>query len=130
MRNPVALFCIFSCMMAQAQDIEEEVYDTAKRIDPRYSNHEYLTRNFTFNTIRDSSMVFLQQYDRAKRENIAIQSLGDVSTPHLQLLFQPFTEQGFITGINPFGDLYFRKEHARFYNARLPFTEFYYTQGK
>ncbi len=130
MKILISVFLILLSLSAKAQKENEEVFDTAKRIDPHYTTYDLLNRNFTFKNIRDSSMLFLQQYDKAKRDNIAIQSLGDVSSPFLPLLFQPFTEQGFITGINPFGDLYFRKKGAHFYNARLPFTEFYYTQGK
>jgi hypothetical protein len=130
MRNIIAVFYILASTAAMGQDADEEIYDTAKRIDPLYSGHELLTRNFSFVNPKDSVMLFFHQYDKAKRDNIAIQSLGDVSSPYLNLLFRPVSEQGFITGMNPFGELYFRKEDARFYNARLPYTEFYYTQGK
>jgi hypothetical protein len=130
MRNLILVCFILFSVSAYAQNEKEEIYDTAKRIDPRSTNNELLIRNFSFKTLQDSSMVFFHQYDRAKKENIAIQNLGDVSTPYLPLLFQPFTETGFITGINPFGNLYYKKEQAVFYNARLPYTEFYYTQGK
>ncbi len=130
MRKLILLCFILFSVSALAQNGKEEIYDTARRMDPLSTNRELLIRNFTFQTVRDSSMVFFSQYDKARRDHIAIQNLGDVSSPFIPLLYHPFSGMGAVAGINPFGNLYFGKEDAVFHNARLPFTEFYYTQGK
>ncbi len=112
-----------------AQNQSEEFYDSARRIEPRFSKSSNFLRNQAFNLIKDSSMIFLNQYDRIKRENIAIQSLGDVAMPYLNLKFQNQTTTGFQVGMNPYQDIFFYNKDAMFYNAKIPFTEFRYVQG-
>lgn len=130
MKNLVVLFLLLASAKCMAQQQGEEVYDTARRMDPRAATQESLNRGFRFDIVKDSTMLFFQQYDRIKRENIGIQNLGDVSSPYINQLFRPYLEQGFIPGINPMGNIYFRNSQARFYDSKMPFTEFYYTQGK
>ncbi|MDP2176703.1 MAG: putative porin [Bacteroidota bacterium] len=108
---------------------QSEVYDTAKRIDPFKSDQYNFYSNHTFNQGYDSSMNYIHQYDKIKRQNTAIQSLGDISMPYLNLGFKPEIRHGFIAGFQPFGDIYLRNDSAKFYNSKLPFTEFHYTQG-
>jgi hypothetical protein len=108
---------------------QNEMYDTAKRVDPRKTNQENFYKNSSFDEIYDSSMTAIHQYDKIKRNHIAIQSLGDISMPYLNLAFKPELRHGFVTGFQPFGDIYFKNDSAKFYNSKMPFTEFHYTQG-
>ena len=124
------LICFVLIQPIYAQSIAEEVYDTAKRIDPISISQEGFLRNSKFNTRIDSSLLFFQQYDRTKKNNIAIQNLGDVHTPFMDLQFKPFEKTGVVAGMNPFQNLYYSIEQARFYNTPLPYTEFQYAQGK
>jgi hypothetical protein len=107
-----------------------EVYDTAKRQDPLSSSIEQAYRSFSFLESQDSSMLFFSQYDAIKRKNIGIQDLGDIGTPYREQLFTPNKTTGFISGLNPFGDIYFSSNTAKLYNAKLPYTEFKYAQGR
>ncbi|MES2617043.1 MAG: putative porin [Bacteroidota bacterium] len=115
-------------MIGKAQ--QGDVYDTAKRMDPYNNDLQLLHRGFRFKTATDSSMVMHSQYNAVKRKENGIQDLGDASTPYLNQAFDPTVISGFITGFNPYGKHYFYNNNARFYNAKLPFTTFYYTQGK
>jgi hypothetical protein len=120
---------IFLLLKTQWGFAQSEVYDTAVRIDPLRTTQNNFYRNFEFNEKHDSSMIFLHQYDKIKRNNIAIQSLGDVSLPYLNLGFKPEFRQGFIAGFQPFGDIYLRNDSAKFYSSKQPYTEFHYAQG-
>ena len=127
MRNLLILLCFLITVGAKAQT---EVYDTAKRLDPFSTNQHDLHRNFQFKKATDSGMLYFSQYSRVRRTHTAIQDLGDVATPYLNLSYTPATQTGFITGFNPYGDYYFYNKNAKFYQAKLPYTYFYYTQGK
>lgn len=117
-------------MMAANTYAQTEVYDTAKRLDPHSTNQQDLHRNFEFKNATDSGLLFFSQYNRVKREHTAIQDLGDVATPYLNLSYVAANQTGFMTGFNPYGDYYFYNKNAKFYQAKLPYTYFYYTQGK
>ncbi len=122
-------FCLvinFSLVFAQ----QEVVFDTAKRIDPYHSVYHNFHRKLTFKEPTDSQMMLHHQYYFAKKNNVGIQDLGDMSTPYLDLVFTPNLKSGFNTGFNPFKENYFYIENAKFYNAKLPYTYFYYTQGR
>ncbi len=121
-------FCFLSTQIT-AQS-ESDVYDTAKRIDPVSSGTEQVFRNFSFSNAPDSSMLFFSQYDAIKLKNIGVQNLGDIGTPYRAQLFSPLKTTGFLSGINPFNDIYFSSANSAFYNAKLPYTEFKYAQGK
>ena len=125
-------FCFFAILIHPicAQSIAEELYDTAKRIDPVSVSQDGFLRNSKYDQRLDSSLLYFQQYDRTKKNNIAIQNLGDVHTPFLDLQFRPFDKTGVVAGMNPFQNLYYSIEQARFYNTPLPYTEFQYAQGK
>ncbi len=127
MRKLLFILGITIAVTAQAQT---EVYDTAKRLDPYSTNQQDLHRNFQFKKATDSGMLYFAQYNKVKRANTAIQDLGDVNTPYLNLSYTPATLTGFVTGFNPYGDYYFYNKNAKFYQAKLPYTYFYYTQGK
>ncbi len=127
MRHIVILLSLILSLTAHAQD---EIFDTAKRVDPHSSNLSNLNRNFNFKEPTDSAMLFFSQYNKVKKENVAIQDLGDIGTPYLNLMFKPASQPGFITGFNPYGDYYFYNKNAKFYRAKVPYTYFYYTQGK
>lgn len=113
-----------------AQSGEDEIYDTARRIDPTHTSRQQFFRDFVFKNHQDSSMLFFSQYDKIKRNNIGIQNLGDIATPFIQLYFNPFTKTGFYSGLNPYGKLYYTSEDALAYDARLPYTEFRFSQGR
>ncbi len=121
-------FCFLSTLVT-AQS-ESDAYDTAKRLDPLSNTTEQVYRNFNFDQSPDSSILFFSQYDAIKRNNIGIQNLGDIGTPYRNQLFSPNKSTGFISGLNPFGDIYYSSADAVFYNAKLPYTEFKYAQGK
>ena len=125
-------FCFFAILIHPicAQSIAEELYDTAKRIDPVSVSQDGFLRNSKYDQRLDSSLLYFQQYDRTKKNNIAIQNLGDVHTPFLDLQFRPYEKTGVVAGMNPFQNLYYSIEQARFYNTPLPYTEFQYAQGK
>lgn len=128
MHRYILLFFIACSLHLSAQ--QGDVYDTAKRMDP-YSTSLYgLHRNQGFDTPTDSSMVFFSQYNPIKRNEMGIQDLGDAFTPYRNQLYSTQVMSGFQTGFNPYGQYYFYNDKARFYDAKLPFTSFYYTQGK
>lgn len=128
MRHIVFGLFIFYAINVHAQTNDK--YDTAKRLDPFSSSIETIYRNFEFKHPTDSSLLFHQQYYAAKKHEIALQDLGDMATPYLPLLFSPNLNSGFNAGFNPFGNNYYYLKNAKFYNANLPFTQFYYTQGR
>ena len=127
MRTLLIIICWLTCTAALAQT---EVYDTAKRMDPYSSDFQTMNRNFKFGNPTDSAMLFFSQYNKVKRNNTAIQDLGDPGTPYINLQYKPSNVTGLITGFNPYGDYYFYNRNAKFYQAKLPYTYFYYTQGK
>lgn len=128
----VFAFCIIFIWLNPifSQNVAEEIYDTAKRIDPLSMPQDALLRGGKFDSKTDSSMLFFQQYDKTKKDNIGIQNLGDVNTPYINLQFKPIEKTGLMLGFTPFQNLYLSSENARFYNAVLPYTEFQYAQGK
>jgi len=130
MKKLLALVCMMPLFVSNAQDNDDEVYDTARRTDPLHCSTENLLRGNRPSEFPDSSMLFMQQYDVTKKSNIAVQNLGDLHTPFIPLLFKPFDETGMQAGMNPFMNLYFRTEDARAYDALMPYTEFHYAQGK
>ena len=124
---PVLLMLPF---ISQGQGVADEVYDTARRLDPYSGTLQEILRNGRVNAKTDSSMLFVQQYDRTRKEHIGIQNLGDVHTPFIDLRFKPYDEMGMRAGLTPFTNLYFSADSARFYDSKLPYTEFHYAQGK
>jgi hypothetical protein len=129
MKKVLLSFFLLSILIAKGQNTNEDVYDTAKRIDPYSTTPEYLHRGFYFNNKPDSTMLFLQQYDRIKRNSIGIQNLGDIGTPYINQQFIPTQNIGFKSGLNIFGDMYFTKDNVKHYNSKIPYSEFAYTQG-
>jgi hypothetical protein len=129
MKSIYALFILLFSLPAIGQNVDEEVYDTAKRQDPYSTDFSTFIRNRQFPDQTDSSMLYTQQYDITKRNHVGIQNLGDVNTPFIDLQYKPFERTGFVSGMTPFMNLYWKADDARFYNALLPFTQFHYAQG-
>lgn len=123
------LLALLTPLLLAAQSNENDVFDTARRANPNYADREYFIRNAAFNRAQDSSMLFLQQYDQTKKDNMAVQNLGDVHTPFIKLLYSHPQNAGFNAGMRPFLNLYFLSDSARFYNAWQPYSEFSYAQG-
>lgn len=124
------VFCL-SCFFvhAHAQSGDDDLYDTAKRIDPLSAGIDEAFRTFNFDQVHDSSLLFLSQYDRLRRQYTGIQNLGDIGTPYISQTFAPNKSTGFITGFNPYGEQFFSTKQARLHAARLPYTEFRFAQG-
>lgn len=127
----ILVFC-FSLFLVQlnAQSDNDDVYDTARRIDPLSGHIEDVFRSFNFKNQKDSTLLFFSQYDRMKRQHVGIQNLGDVASPYINQTFTANRSTGFITGFMPYGNIFNRAEDALFHSARLPYTEFRFAQGK
>lgn len=125
-----AILCFCLIKLSISAQSGSEVYDTAKRIDPKHGSIEHIYRNFSFEDIQDSSMLFFAQYDAIKARQLGIQNLGDIGTPYRTQVFSLIKQTGFLSGLNPFGDQYYTSENATMHNAKLPYTEFKYAQGK
>ncbi len=128
MRHIVFGLFVFYAIHAHTQTNDK--YDTAKRLDPFSTSIQTLYRNFEFKQATDSNLLYYHQYYAAKKQAIAIQDLGDMATPYLPLLFTPNLNTGFNAGFNPFGNNYFYLKNAKFFTSKLPFTQFYYVQGR
>lgn len=124
------ILCFSLISVSLSAQNESEVYDTARRLDPKNSSIEQVYRNFIFDELPDSSMVFFSQYDAIKQKHIGIQNLGDIGTPYRNQLFNISLQTGFLCGLNPFGDIYYSSTNALMYNGKMPYTEFKYAQGK
>lgn len=129
MNRLFALVLLTVSIAAKGQEVADEIYDTAKRTDPLYGSSEQILRVVKPKIKADSSMLYMQQYDRTKKDNIAIQNLGDANTPFIHLLFKPYESMGMQAGITPFMNLYLSSDSSKHYDAKMPYTEFHYAQG-
>lgn len=124
------LLIVFLMAVSFTSAQQNDVFDTARRADPYSVSLLQFESGAKFSNAWDSSFFNHSQYNRVVKNNIAIQSLGDVSMPYINLLFKPNTEFGFSPGFNPYGDFLYKNEDAVVFQTKLPFTSFYYTQGK
>jgi len=124
------LFIFFSLVSnVFSQGNNDEFYDSAARVVPKKTSSLAFYRNMEFKAFKDSSMLFLNQYDKIKRTEIGIQNLGDVSTPYLTQQFYLNKTSGFQTGFSPYKNIFLNSNDIEFYSAKMPYTEFQYTQG-
>lgn len=130
MKYLLAICLSLFIVQVHAQADDDDVYDTARRIDPLSANIDEAFRSFKFTHHLDSSLLFFSQYDKLKRNNTGIQNLGDIGTPYINQTFSPNTLSGFITGFQPYGNLFYHSGDAKFHSARLPYTDFRFAQGR
>ena len=130
MHRILVIVILFFGQSLVAQSQSEERYDTAKRFDPISQSHDaFFNQGKLFKSI-DSSFVYIQQYDKTKRKAIGIQNLGDVNTPFIDQVYQPYLHTGAKLGLIPFDHLNYSSKQSQHYKSKVPFTQASYAQGR
>ena len=84
--------------------------------------------DFTHIRIADT-LESVQRYDPVHLQEYGYYSLGDLGSPHRQLVYQPRLREGIDLGFHHY-DLYLRPAHEiRFFNTPYPYSQIKYTAG-
>ncbi|MBC7426799.1 MAG: hypothetical protein H7321_09715, partial [Bacteroidia bacterium] len=116
-----------SMINASAQITTKNV--VKKRVNPGFTNGWGLDKRYSFDMF-DTSFSNFQQYHPLRRKLSFFQDLGDVGTPYKNLQFEVYSKPGFDLGLNPYNAYNFTHANSLYFNAPVPFTYFYYTQGR
>ncbi len=104
-----------------------------KKVKPLYFPTYYITEgeidhNSNFHPI-DTSMQREEINNPMYRKWGVFQDLGNVATPGQSLIFNGNRPMDFNLCLNPFETYFKRPEDTKYYNTKLPYSDFTYTQG-
>ncbi len=99
------------------------------RINPRVASFGGLSLGLDTFVKQDTTLPFLQRYNKARASAQPFSDLGHYSSPQQSLLLNPFSETGLQTGLQLYTFQNKKPDGIHFYDAKVPFTRFNYVQG-
>jgi hypothetical protein len=100
------------------------------RVNPRVAfKNEFQYGLDSFHT-QDSSFVNFHRFNPVYKNFTGVQDLGFTGSAYKSLLFTRNKEAGFTIGENSLNHMLRTSKKTEYYEAQVPFTRFYYTQGK
>lgn len=99
------------------------------RSNPQVSAFQGLSMGLDSFVKPDTTLPYLQRYNKARASGLPFTDLGHYSSPQYSLLLNPFSEPGLQNGLQPYSFQNKKPAEITFYNAKMPFTRFNYVQG-
>jgi len=100
------------------------------RVNPREAFKEEFQYGLDSFHTQDSSFYNFHRFNPVYKDYTGVQDLGFTGSAYKSLLFNREKEAGFNHGENSYNHLLRTSKKTTYYEAQMPFTRFFYTQGK